>query len=203
MNVTLLASPFLWKEESDGAGGGNPDPSDGDNKDEKPITLTKKELDELISSKMRGPGKALEAANAKLAAYEEAEKERKAKADEARRKKLEADGNVKALLAERDQEVTKLRETLTSLQEREMARLEALADANDKRAKKLPKNLQELIPQGLDADQVREQLDRLERLSPDSKRNVHGGGGRTTEPDDPMEKYKAGVLPGTRGGVNK
>lgn len=172
-----------------------PDPSTGDSTDDKGgRTYTQEELDR----KLRGQGKALEEMKAKLAAYEADKEKAKKKADEAKRKKMEEEGDLKGLLSEREKRIADLENALSQkdsaisgFQEKEMARLEALKDDNQKRLKALPKALHDLVVDD-DPDKMAMRLSRVEKLRAEDGQtiNVRGRGGRgneNVEPDDPVQ----------------
>lgn len=162
----------------------NTDSSSVTEPDEKaPRTYTKDE----VEAKLRGQGKKLAEYEAKLKLIADADEKRKASEKEAKRKTAEEQGQYKELLTVAEQRAAELEAKLASHLERETTRLEAVTAENEKRRKGLPKALADLIPDGLDADAVARQIDRLERLKGDKSVAVHGGGGRSAEPVDPMD----------------
>lgn len=163
-----------------------PDPSTGDSADDNDgKTYTREEMKEFAEAKLRGQGKALAEAQAKLDALTAEQDKAKKKAEEAKRKKMEADGDVKGQLELERAEKAKLAEDLekykgqvNSFQEREMARLEVLKADNEKRLKALPKNLRELATDD-DQDRMAARLSRAETLAGSgSPVEVRGGAGR-------------------------
>jgi hypothetical protein len=194
MRLTRNLFPlFLFKdEEGAGGGSGKPDSSTGDQDDKPWEALMEKDpalaaaFKGYAEQRLRGQGKKLGEKDERIAALEKKEADRKAADEEARKKKMEKDGELKTLLEQERAEKKTAQEKLTALQEKETKRLKALVDTNEKRAKKLPKWKQELIPAGLDPDAARTQIDLLEKMEQGKPpRDVDGQGGKNQSPDDP------------------
>lgn len=163
------------------------------------LTFTKDELDKLISGKLRGSGRALKEAQEKLAILEKTIAERDASEEEARRKKLERDGEIAKLLEiERNEKLSALekyqaaQKLVDEANERESKRLDALNEKNKSRIKTLPKELQDLVPSQLSGDDLCDFLSKLESKVVNKTIPVAGFGGVRVndEPENQFERAK-------------
>jgi len=178
--------------EDGGQGGGDDaDPDKKDGEKPKPKLFT----EEQVNSKLRGMAKELEKFKAREAERQQAEEEARRAEEEAKRKSLEKDGSLAELLALEREEKVKLAQRLQEAEarnqefaEEKIARLEAQAEANAERLKRLPKEWRKAVPDTLDPDAARVQIERLEALIP--TREVHGGGGRIAIPEDEDTKKR-------------
>lgn len=89
----------------------------------------------------------------------------KAERDAAELAKLAEAGEWKTVAETREAELADVRTQLDTLSARETARLERVGVTNSKRLKALPANLRALVPDGLDADGIAEQLGRIEGIA--------------------------------------
>jgi hypothetical protein len=156
------------------------------------VTMTKAELNTIIEGRLKGSGKELKKAHDMIALYEKEKSERAAADENARRKKLEEDGQKDELLRLERDEKSKLSNEINQLKERELARVEKIDQKNKDRIGKLPKDLKDLVPVQLSADDLSDYLDRLESKIVDRRIPVAGFGGVRINgaPIDPLERAK-------------
>jgi hypothetical protein len=168
-------------------------PGEGNSdRDVETLTITKRELDELIGKKLKGSGKELKRANEELAVLKKAAEEREAADEAARRKKLEEDGQKDELLKLERDEKAKISDELEVLKKREAERQEKIAARNKGRIKNLPDGVKDLVPEQLSGDDLSDYLDRLESKIVNKTIPVAGFGGARANgaPVDPMERAK-------------
>jgi hypothetical protein len=152
--------------------------------------------EEEVTERMRGQGKAMKELQEELDRLKAAEADRSKAAEEASRKKLEEDGKLQELIeAERKRaaELEGYKTRWEEHQQKETARLEALAAENKKRSKELPESLRELVPEGLDPDATAKHIAKLEALGTGKAVEVRGTSGRGTPGSsnvDPIESGK-------------
>jgi hypothetical protein len=156
------------------------------------VTMTKAELNMIIEGRLKGSGKELKKARDMIALHEKEKSERAAADENARRKKLEEDGQKDELLRLERDEKSKLSDEINQLKERELARVEKIDQKNKDRIGKLPKDLKDLVPVQLSADDLSDYLDRLESKIVDRRIPVAGFGGvrMNGAPIDPLERAK-------------
>lgn len=113
-----------------------------------------------------------QALEARLKAIEEANAE-------AERKRAEEEGRYRDLYEDLKAKHDEQAGTLSTLQERETARIEALQTSNADRILNLADNLRDLVPPGLDPEATAAHLDRLEKLDTTPPPPGMPPGGRT------------------------
>jgi DNA repair exonuclease SbcCD ATPase subunit len=155
------------------------------------------DTDEMIpKTRLRGLVKEKAKLEQELAAFKELQEKAKQKAEEAKRKQMERDGDLLGQLELERAEKAKLQQQLeekngkiSTYQERETARLEALSEDNARRLKALPKALHDLAEDD-DPDKMAARLSRAEKIAsgdkPISVRST-ARGGPPIEPDDALK----------------
>lgn len=117
-----------------------------------------------------GLQKALEAERKKRQAAEkklaDREKKRREAEEAAKRKQAEEQGEYQKLYEAEKARAAALQAEVDAFKSSEQARAEQLAARNTERLEALPENVRSLVPEGLSAEQVSSQLDRLEKLVP-------------------------------------
>ena len=178
--------------------GSQPVDHNSDSDDEK-VTLTKAELNAMLEAKLKGSGKEIKKLQTELQKAQSILEERAKSDEEAKRAQLVEEGKKDELLnlisGEKESLAKQFEEAqarLKAYEEREAERSAALAEDNAAKIKALPKELQAIVPKGLNEEGLHDYLVNLEKLIVNKPQHIFGSGGvrMNGAPEDPFELAK-------------
>lgn len=178
--------------------GSPPGNINSDSGDEK-VTLTKAELNAMLEAKLKGSGKEIKKLQTELQKAQSILEERAKSDEEAKRAQLVEEGKKDELLnlisGEKESLAKQFEEAqakLKAYEEREATRAAALAEDNAAKIKALPKDLQAIVPKGLNEEGLHDYLVNLEKLIVTKPKHIFGSGGvrMNGAPEDPFELAK-------------
>jgi hypothetical protein len=181
---------------------GSPPVNPNSDSDDEKVTLTKAELNAMLEAKLKGSGKEIKKLQTELQKAQSILEERAKSDEEAKRAQLVEEGKKDELLnlisSEKESLAKQFEEAqarLKAYEEREAARSAALAEDNAAKIKSLPKELQAIVPKGLNEEGLHDYLVNLEKLIVTKPQHIFGSGGvrMNGAPEDPfvMAKQKS------------